>query len=678
MRSRGCSETTGRPARSRRSCVRSSASRRPRRRPTTRARRASTPGAASSRSWRKAPGGARVRGPPLGRRGSTRLHRPSGRLGRRHPVVVRLHGQARALRSSSGLGRRQTKRFDDLAFSAFGRGDRKAAHGAARAHVLPAEQQAALLRRAGGNPLYAEQFARMLVERGDADELPIPETVQGIIAARLDGLDREEKALLQDAAVVGKVFWSGPLTQMNGRNRSGVEHMLHALTRKEFVRGQRRSSVEGESEYAFLHLLVPDVAYSQIPRAARLAKHRAVAGGWPRWGEPRTTRRSLPITISRRSTMRRAVGAVDPALEESARHALRSAGDRALALNAFSSAARFYQRALDLWPRDDPERAYVLFGLGVARYWAEAATTELEEARDELHEARELGEGSRGRSNGRVRRLQTTESSLARLQQAYELVRERPLSRSKAFVLAQLAYRAASVRDPGWEQYAQEALAMAEGLGAEDIRALVLTAIGTATAGEESSRSSRRSRSQTRSARSKASEPGSISLLGSSRRASCSAASRCRRRARSDARRFGLRDGLRHLRSELVLESYWRGRWDESTEEADAFSTKSTAVSPHPVGEMFCRSMRAQIRLARGDTADAIADGEKAVDVAREWTVWGFLVVPLAGLARILAGRRQDRGGGRARDRGGWDGTARCDVCRAGSRHRPRGARSTR
>ena len=147
--------------------------------------------------------------------------------------------------------------------------------------VLPAEQQAALLRRAGGNPLYAEQFARMLVERGDADELPIPETVQGIIAARLDGLDMEEKALLQDAAVVGKVFWSGPLTQMNGRNRSGVEHMLHALTRKEFVRGQRRSSVEGESEYAFLHLLVPDVGLQSDPEggeACEASRGRRVDG----------------------------------------------------------------------------------------------------------------------------------------------------------------------------------------------------------------------------------------------------------------------------------------------------------------------------------------------------------------------------------------------------------------
>jgi hypothetical protein len=71
-------------------------------------------------------------------------------------------------------------------------------------------------------------------------------------------------------------------------------------------------------------------------------------------------------------------------------------------------------------------------------------------------------------------------------------------------------------------------------------------------------------------------------------------------------------------------------------EEADAFLDEVDAGNPHPVGELFCRSVRAQIRLARGDTANAIADGEKAVGVAREWTVWGFVVLTLAGLARIL------------------------------------------
>jgi predicted ATPase len=96
--------------------------------------------------------------------------------------------------------------------------------------------------------------------------------VQGIIAARLDGLEPEEKALLQDAAVIGKVFWAGAVARMDGRDRAAVEQSLHGLARKDFVRRQRRPSVEGESEYAFLHLLVRDVAYGQIPRAARSAK----------------------------------------------------------------------------------------------------------------------------------------------------------------------------------------------------------------------------------------------------------------------------------------------------------------------------------------------------------------------------------------------------------------------
>ena len=85
--------------------------------------------------------------------------------------------------------------------------------------VLPAETQSVLLAHAAGNPLYAEQYARMLGERGDGDELPLPETVQGIIAARLDGLSGPEKSLLQDASVVGKVFWLGAVGTIGGVDR---------------------------------------------------------------------------------------------------------------------------------------------------------------------------------------------------------------------------------------------------------------------------------------------------------------------------------------------------------------------------------------------------------------------------------------------------------------------------
>ena len=75
--------------------------------------------------------------------------------------------------------------------------------------LLPAETQAPLLERAGGNPLYAEQFARMLVERGDVEGLAMPETVQALMAARIDTLRPDLKVLVHDAAVVGRIFWTG-------------------------------------------------------------------------------------------------------------------------------------------------------------------------------------------------------------------------------------------------------------------------------------------------------------------------------------------------------------------------------------------------------------------------------------------------------------------------------------
>src|SRR2546423_7833971 len=142
--------------------------------------------------------------------------------------------------------------------------------------VLPAETQAALLVRAGGNPLYAEPFARMFSERGEVGGA-LPENVQGIIAARLDSLADDEKRLLQDAAVLGKGFLAGALATVTGSERPTVEQQLRSLGRKEFVRRERHSSVEGGLEDAFNHVLVRDVAYGQIPRSERAAKHRRAA-----------------------------------------------------------------------------------------------------------------------------------------------------------------------------------------------------------------------------------------------------------------------------------------------------------------------------------------------------------------------------------------------------------------
>jgi predicted ATPase len=154
--------------------------------------------------------------------------------------------------------------------------------------VVSENLERAILERAGGNPLYAEEFVRLLQDRGlAADQTMLPESVQALIAARLDTLSPERKSLLQDAAVLGKVFWVGALAEIGGRDSGEVELALHELARKELVRPARTSSMEGESEYSFWHLLMRDVAYSQIPRAERARRHRAAAAWIERKGSER-------------------------------------------------------------------------------------------------------------------------------------------------------------------------------------------------------------------------------------------------------------------------------------------------------------------------------------------------------------------------------------------------------
>jgi DNA-binding SARP family transcriptional activator/class 3 adenylate cyclase len=227
--------------------------------------------------------------------------------------------------------------------------------------VLEAEVQEALLARAAGNPLYAEQFARVLAEVGALDELP--ETVQGIIAARLDGLLAEEKALLQDAAVVGKVFWLGALEAIGGVSRRQAEELLYGLERKEFVHRARRSSIAGETEYVFRHVLLRDVAYGQIPRAARAAKHRGAARWIERIAEGRVTDHAeiLADHYGQALELFRAAGDGDKAdeLEAPYRRSLVMAGDRAFQLDV-AKAESYYSRTLEIVPSGHPQRATVL------------------------------------------------------------------------------------------------------------------------------------------------------------------------------------------------------------------------------------------------------------------------------------------------------------------------------
>ncbi len=255
--------------------------------------------------------------------------------------------------------------------------------------VLPAETQAALLERAGGNPLYAEEYVRLFLELGSAEDLPMPGTVQGIIAARLDTLPPDRKSLLQDAAVIGKVFWAGVLEAMADRGPDEVREGLHQLARKELLRPARLSSVEGQTEYSFWHALIRDVAYGQIPRAQRAAKHEAAAG----WIEAMAGERMadhadlLAYHLTEAIALSRAAGE-DADLELALRAArfLVLAGDRAFDLDR-DGAEVLYRRALELLPLGTAEHGRALLRLAEATQLA----SRFEEARDFVEQAaREL------------------------------------------------------------------------------------------------------------------------------------------------------------------------------------------------------------------------------------------------------------------------------------------------
>jgi DNA-binding SARP family transcriptional activator len=211
--------------------------------------------------------------------------------------------------------------------------------------AVPTEAHATLLARSGGNPLYAEQLCRILVEHGRLEELP--GTLHGIVAARLDALADVEKQLLQDAAVVGNVFWTGAVEAIRGIARRDADELLRALVRKEFIQQARRSSVAGDTEYAFRHELLRDVAYGEIPRADRAERHRRAADWIDSLGRP-DDHAELLAHHYLAALEYAAVTGDDVVIVRRAAQALHHAGLRAIRLSANERAAEHFSRAIAL------------------------------------------------------------------------------------------------------------------------------------------------------------------------------------------------------------------------------------------------------------------------------------------------------------------------------------------
>ncbi len=128
---------------------------------------------------------------------------------------------------------------------------------------------------AEGNPLFIEELARCLGERRATGLEELPTSIRAIIAARLDALPVSERAVLVDGSAVGRVFWRGALCEID--DRADLSQLLGSLEARDLIQREAVSRIKGDQQFAFKHGLIHDVAYGTLPRAARKAKHAAVA-----------------------------------------------------------------------------------------------------------------------------------------------------------------------------------------------------------------------------------------------------------------------------------------------------------------------------------------------------------------------------------------------------------------
>lgn len=244
---------------------------------------------------------------------------------------------------------------------------------------LPEATRRLIRDRAEGMPLYAVETVRMLLDRGvlrregdryvpvsAVDELEVPETLHALIAARLDILSADERALLQDASVLGKSFTRAALSAVTGRTEHDLEPLLAGLVRKELLGVQADPRAPQRAEYGFLQALVQKVAHDTLSRRDRRARHLAVADYLQRaWGSEEGE--IVEVVASHYVDAYLADPDAPDAgdIRRRAGECLGRAGERAESMAAHEDAHRYFQRAAEM-SGDLGERATLLLRAGKA------------------------------------------------------------------------------------------------------------------------------------------------------------------------------------------------------------------------------------------------------------------------------------------------------------------------
>lgn len=216
-----------------------------------------------------------------------------------------------------------------------------------------------------GNPLFAEELVRLFVDRSvmrhtdgrweqaqPLEQVEIPQSIQALLAARLDSLPAEEKRMSQDAAVVGRIFWDRLLAHLAGQSPAATVALLRSLRVKELVVPREPSTLTDAQEYAFRHVLIRDVAYESLPKLERARKHQEVAT----WAEERLGERAdevvelLAAHYWSALRYREEFSTDETTLEDLRRRTLkyaRAAGHRALDVGQLESATQWMRIVIE-------------------------------------------------------------------------------------------------------------------------------------------------------------------------------------------------------------------------------------------------------------------------------------------------------------------------------------------
>ncbi len=193
---------------------------------------------------------------------------------------------------------------------------------------------------AEGNPLFIEQLAATI---GETSSGILPTSIRALVSARLDALPARDRALLLDAAVIGKVFWAHALEALTAER--DLSPVLDELERRDLIRREPNSIIEDQQQYVFTHVMIRDVAYELLPRSDRARRHAIVA----EFFERSTGTSAQAIGAMARHWL--AAGDYDRAIEQLTRAAVQA--ERGWAKD---HAALLYREALDLVAEDDADR----------------------------------------------------------------------------------------------------------------------------------------------------------------------------------------------------------------------------------------------------------------------------------------------------------------------------------